>query len=175
MTFLSSVEVSPIMLTMFDKYYKHFVLKVFLLIKKCAFAQDTVNFLGFIVSYWGVSVDPEKVRIVAEWPTPNNVHEVCSFHRLASFYKQFVLGFSAVMAPITKCTKKGLFIWTTAAQQAFCTIKKLLTEAPVLRLSNFEAPFEVSCDVSHSDVGGVLSQGGHPIAYFSEKLNEAHK
>jgi hypothetical protein len=79
------------------------------------------------------------------------------------------------MNPITDCTKKGAFLWTNAAAQAFIKIKKLLTEAPILRLPNFEVPFEVACDACHTGIGGVLSQQGHPIAFFSEKLNEAKR
>jgi hypothetical protein len=144
-------------------------------LNKCSFAQPSVLFLGFIVSSKGVAADPEKVRTILDWPTPNNVHEVRSFHGLASFYRRFVKGFSSIMNPITDCTKKGGFLWTNATAQAFTTIKKLLTEAPILRLPNFEVPFKVACDACHTGIGGVLSQQGHPIAFFSEKLNEAKR
>ena len=76
---------------------------------------------------------------------------------------------------MTECTKKGAFLWTTIAQKAFEVVKELLTKAPILQLPNFELPFEVSCDGSHSGIGGVLNQNGHSIAFFNEKLNDARK
>lgn len=37
---------------------------------------------------------------------------------------------------------------------------------------NFRNTLQVECDASGLSVGGVLSQEGRPIAFFSEKLNE---
>ncbi|XP_075658788.1 uncharacterized protein LOC142628611 [Castanea sativa] len=48
-----------------------------------------------------------------------------------------------------------------------------MTEVPVMRLLDFTKPFEVECDALSLGIGGELSQKRHPIAYFSEKLNDA--
>ena len=48
-----------------------------------------------------------------------------------------------------------------------------MIEAPVMRLPDFSKVFEVARNTFGVGIGGVLSQGGHAIAYFSEKLNEA--
>ena len=77
------------------------------------------------------------------------------------------------MSPITDCMKQKGFIWTKTATKAFNEVKQKMTDAPIMRLPDFTKPFEVECDASGIGIGGVLSQEHHPIAYFSEKLNDA--
>lgn len=48
-------------------------------------------------------------------------------------------------------------------------------EAPILKLLDFSKVFEVVCNVSHVKVVEVLSQEGHPFAFYNEKLNEARR
>lgn len=43
--------------------------------------------------------------------------------------------------------------------------------APILALRDFSQPFDVETDASRIAVGGVLSQRGHPIAFFSKKMS----
>ena len=64
------------------------------------------------------------------------------------------------------------FLWSVAAAKAFSKIKKRMGQAPILKLPDFSKIFEVACDASLVGIGGVLSQEGHPIVFFSEKLND---
>ena len=122
----------------------------------------------------GVHVDPEKIKAIQEWPIPQNVGDVRSFHGLANFYRRFVPNFSSLASPLNELVKKDApFCWTEKQEQAFKRLKAQLTNAPILALPNFAKTFELECDASRVGIGVVLLQGGHPIAYCSEKLHGA--
>nr|GEX39023.1 putative reverse transcriptase domain-containing protein [Tanacetum cinerariifolium] len=140
--------------------------------KKCVFMTHKVLFLGYVVSGEGIQVDESKVANVQEWPTPTIITEVRSFHRLASFYMRFIRNFSSNMAHLTDCMTGKSFVWTEDAGSAFQVVKEKLTATPILVLPDFSKVCELHTDVSKVAIGGVLSQGGRPVAYFSEKLIE---
>jgi hypothetical protein len=100
---------------------------------KCEFWLTEVQFLGHVVSSEGISVDPSKVREVLDWKPPRTVHQVRSFLGLAGYYRRFILNFSKIIKPITNLLKKEeKFVWNTEHDEAFRTLKKLLTTSPVL-------------------------------------------
>ncbi|KAF8047244.1 hypothetical protein N665_3134s0001 [Sinapis alba] len=143
-------------------------------LKKCTFCTDQLVFLGFVVSSQGLKVDEEKIKAVQDWPTPTTIGQVRSFHGLASFYRRFVKDFSTLAAPLTSVIKKDVaFKWGTEQEEAFQKLKDSLTNAPVLVLPNFDKTFEIECDASGTGIGAVLTQGGKPVAFFSEKLHGA--
>ena len=50
-----------------------------------------------------------------------------------------------------------------------------MTRGLVLGLVDVTKPFEIETDASDFALGGVLIQEGHPIAYESQKLNDAKR
>jgi hypothetical protein len=66
--------------------------------------------------------------------------------------------------------KDAKFKWSSLCEEVFLTLKKLLTTAPVLAQPDIEKSFDVYCDASGTDIGGVLMQDGRAIAYASRQL-----
>ncbi|GJZ91416.1 putative nucleotidyltransferase, ribonuclease H [Tanacetum coccineum] len=91
--------------------------------KKCHFLVTEVTFLGYIVTGSGIKMDPTKVEAIISWPTPSTIHDICSFHGLASFYRCFIWNFSSIIVPLIECMKGGRFTWTSEAAKAFEIIK----------------------------------------------------
>ncbi|KAJ1182068.1 hypothetical protein NDU88_007263 [Pleurodeles waltl] len=147
---------------------------------KCEFHVTTVEFLGVILTPQGMVMAEKKVKAVSDWPTPKTVCDVQCFLGFANFYRRFINHFSQTAAPITKLLrKKEKCVWSPEADQAFSTLKKAFSTAPLLIHPDANRPFIVEADASDVAIGAVLSQRNkdtgqlHPVAYMSRKLNEA--
>jgi len=128
--------------------------KLYANVEKCVFCMDHVIFLGFIVSSQGVQVDPEKVKLIQDWPTPKNISEIRNFHGLASFYRRFVRHFSTLVAPLNEIVKKNVvFELGDQKEKAFTALLEKLTNALVLALANFAKSFKLECDAFGAGIG----------------------
>jgi hypothetical protein len=149
--------------------------KLLINMKKSSFMKTELIYLGFVISVNELKMDPSKVEVIKNWPSLRNVFEVRSFHGLSSFYRKFIRNFSGISTAMMDTVKKQKksFHWTTEAEKIFNLLKQKITERLVLVLPDFKKIFQVKCDARGYAIGAVLSQEDRPVAYFSEKLDEA--
>jgi hypothetical protein len=130
-----------------------------------------VKFLGHTISSEGISIDPTIVQEVMDWKPPTSVHQIRSFFGLAGYYRRFIPDFSKIAKPMTELHKKEIkFRWDNKCEEAFHTLRKLLTTAPVLAQPDNTQPFDVYCDTSGTGLGCVLMPNNRVIAYASRAL-----
>ncbi|KAH9102798.1 hypothetical protein AeMF1_020706 [Aphanomyces euteiches] len=80
------------------------------------------------------------------------------------------------MQPLTAMTsKQAKFSWTAQCEQVFRGTQKLLSETTLLHYPNFNEPFTIHTDSSSFQLGGVISQNGKPLAFFSRKLSTSQR
>lgn len=92
--------------------------------KKCDFGQQSVAYLGHIISADGVSVDKSKVQSMLEWSIPVNIiRELRGFLGLTGYYRKFIAGYAKIAQPLTEQLKKDNFNWNESATTTFRTLQ----------------------------------------------------
>ena len=147
---------------------------------KCKLFQREVVFLGHLVTADGVAPDPAKIRAVQNWPRPRNLTETRAFVGLASYYRNHIAKFAEIARPLHELTKKNQkFQWTERQEEAFCTLKRKLTEAPILASPRDEGTYILDTDASDAALGASIQQWQdgelRVIGYSSRALSEAEK
>lgn len=106
--------------------------KVFVKAGKCEFHVPSVTFLVFIIEKGQLKPDPSKIKAVLEWPVPVTRKQLHRFLGFANFYRCFIKNYSRYAAPLTHLTSvKKTFVWSRAADAAFCKLKEMFSSAPV--------------------------------------------
>ncbi|KAL0373214.1 UNVERIFIED_CONTAM: Retrovirus-related Pol polyprotein from transposon.6 [Sesamum calycinum] len=138
---------------------------------KCLFGVDSIDYLGHTISTNGLAADSSKLRVIADWPAPSSFTALHGFLGITGYYRRFVRNYASIAAPLTDLLKQSSFSWPPAAAAAFLALRAALLVISTLRLPDFSLPFEVTTDASQTAIGAVLSQGRHPIAFFSKKMS----
>ncbi|SPC67498.1 uncharacterized protein UHOD_11759 [Ustilago sp. UG-2017b] len=114
--------------------------------EKCQFSTSQTEFLGFVVSDQGVSMDPSKTEVITNWPVPKSTHDV-----------QVFLGFSQHAFEQLRSSFN-----TDTILRHFDPARPIIVETDA-------SDFAVAAVLSQS-----FDQGTHhPIAFFSKKLDPA--
>ena len=149
--------------------------------KKCSFGQKEVKYLGHIVSENGVATDPDKVKIVKEYPPPTKVSEVRSFLGFVGYYRKYIKDFCKIAEPLTNLTRKEVhFVWDEKCKTAFETLKQKLQEPPILAYPRFDGTeFILQTDASGVGLGFILAQNQdgkeRVISYGGRALHKGEK
>nr|GEW68397.1 reverse transcriptase domain-containing protein [Tanacetum cinerariifolium] len=134
--------------------------------------------LGHKIYKNGIEVDKAIVDVISKLPHPMTVKGVRIFLDHADFYWLFIQDFYKISRLMTHLLEKNTpFIFFEDCIKAFQTLKKKLTEAPILIAPNWDLPFKLMCDASDFAIGAVLGQRHEkhfkPIHYTSKMMNDA--
>ncbi|KAK1694977.1 hypothetical protein QYE76_011674 [Lolium multiflorum] len=117
--------------------------------EKCHFMVNEGIVLGHKISERGIEVDRAKVEAIEKMPYPRDVKGIRSVLGHVGFYRRFIKDFSKISKPLTNLLQKDVpFVFDDDCKEAFETLKKALTTAPVVEPPDWNLPFEIMCDAS---------------------------
>nr|GEV92902.1 reverse transcriptase domain-containing protein [Tanacetum cinerariifolium] len=117
--------------------------------------------LGHKISKNGIEVDKGKVDVIAKLPHPTAIKGIRSFLGHADFYRRFIQDFLKIARPMTSLLEKDTpFFFSKECNEDFQTLKRKLTEAPILVAPNWDLPCELMCDATDFAIGAVMLKYG---------------
>ena len=151
-------------------------------LKKCRFiipSTEPIDWLGFVIKDNLIHTDPKKVKAILSIPQPKTKKELQMFLGSLNYLARHIPNFAHYAAPLWDATsgvKKGAIEWGEAQIVAFHTVKRLLMEAPALRMIDHNRDFILTTDASEFARGWCLSQrfdeGELAVAYGSKKFSK---
>ena len=141
--------------------------------EKCKFHFESVEYLGYIFSSSGLTMSNDKIKIIQDWLEPKKVKNIQSFLGFANFYRWFIFNYSDIVIPLICLTWKDIpWKFNSFCQDAFNSLKKAFTSAPILTHCIPDAQLIVETDASDYALAAILSivnedNEVHPVAFHS--------
>lgn len=148
--------------------------------RKCTFMQTEVEYLGHKIDGQGLHTLDKHTIAIKEAAAPQDRSELKSFLGLVTYYTKFVENAARILKPLYDLLKMGAkWSWSKEADEAFNSIKSILSSKPVLDHYDPSVPIKLMVDASSFAIGAVISQvygnAEKPVAYASRVLSEAER
>jgi hypothetical protein len=169
--------------------------RLYIKLSKCEWHTQRTEYLGYVISPDGVSIDEARVKTIQEWPQPRTVRDIRVFIGFMNYYRRFINGFSKLALPLTILTQKKpgsakrghemrkeesqrLEIGAEG-QQAFQKLKDAFLGVPIVCHFEADRKTKVEVDASGGAISGILSQmvpdeagrlQWRPVDFYSRKL-----
>ena len=152
-----------------------------LTLDKCFFGEKSVEFLGHRVDGTGITLNPNYVKSIQEWPLITNKADLASFCGMVNYFKNWILDYADICKPLNDLRKKAAtFIWTKREHMTIRVLQQAISTAPVLVYFDPNATTTLYTDASAYAIGGWLGQRAvdtdgpdQPILYYSRKMTDA--
>ena len=145
-----------------------------------------VPFFSQVLTKEGLKLDPHKISVIQQWPTPTNVKELQSFLGSVNYLTKFIPYLSDHRQPLQELMKSSSeFIWTCIHEKAFKQLKEAIAKDVTLQFFNQDLPLYTEVDASKKGIGAVMLQPDknckntgnseipnnlRPVAYASKTL-----
>jgi hypothetical protein len=142
--------------------------------RKSFFGRSELEYLGYWITREGIQPIAQKVEAIQLIAPPKTRKELRRFIGIVNYYRDMWIHRSDVLAPLSRLTSKTTpWQWTEIEQNAFDTMKRIISRETLLAYPDFTKPFVIHTDASKVQLGAVISQDDRPIAFYSRKLNPA--
>ena len=125
----------------------------------------------YIYTERGMPPDPQKWKIIQNWPQPTSCGEVRSFLQTVQFNAKFLSGkgsdlsYPELTEPLRKLTRKNAkFYWGPNQSNAFQQLKNRLCSEDVLVPSDTKLPTRLYVDSSPVGTQATVAQGHTSLA-----------
>ena len=148
---------------------------------KCAFMQESVEYLGYKIDLRGVHTSTSKVDAIQEEPVPHNTQQLHSFLGLLHYYSKFIPTLSYLLHPLNRLLQTSTkWKWDEECDKAFKEAKEKLVSTPILAHYDPSKKLKLTANTSAYGIGAVLSQvfaNGckRSIAYSSTTMSKAEQ
>ena len=153
--------------------------------------MDNVPFFGHVLTKDGIQPDESKVKLILDWPVPENQKELQQFMGSVNYLSKFLAFLSDLHAPLQLHQKKDSeFIWTDTHIIAFNRIKEHVSNDVRLQFVDSSKPLFIKVNASKRGIGAAMLQCDpivknsssteipnnlHPISYASKTVRHRIK